>query len=196
MDIREVVFRLAALKPHERPKEWFPHIAVAGRSNVGKSSLINWLFRRTVARVAKAPGKTRMLNFFLVNSNFYLVDLPGYGYAKVSKTLRDQWGRELGAYLADEERLAGVITLMDIRHGPTALDVDLQKILEDCGRIRVPVLTKADKVSRGQRAQMQQKVRKQFDLPFLPAAVSVKTGEGRRELLVTMQQLINEWNPD
>jgi len=194
MDIRDVEYRVSALKANDRPKEYFPHIAVVGRSNVGKSSLINWLFRRTIAKVAKAPGKTRMLNFFLINKNFYLVDLPGYGYAKVNKTLRDQWGRELGAYLTNEERLAGVVTLIDIRQGPTALDLDLQNILENCGRRRIPVLTKADKVGRGQKSAMQQRVRKELGLPDLPPAVSVKTGEGRNELLSSFQQLIEEWN--
>jgi GTP-binding protein len=194
VDIRDVEYRSSALNAKDRPKEYFPHIAIAGRSNVGKSSLINWLFRRTIARVAKAPGKTRTLNFFLVNKNFYLVDLPGYGYAKVSKTLRDQWGQELGAYLADEERIAGVVTLIDIRHGPTALDLDLQHILENYDRRRIPILTKADKVSRGQKSAMQQRVRKELGLPYLPPAVSVKTGEGRNELLSSFQQLTDEWN--
>ena len=194
MDIRDVVYKVSALKAGDRPKEFFPHIAVAGRSNVGKSSLINWLFRRNIARVAKAPGKTRMLNFFLVNKNFYLVDLPGYGYAKVSKTLKDQWGRELGAYLKNEERLAGVITLIDIRRGPTVLDLDLQYILEECGRLRIPVLTKADKVGRAEKSAMQHRVRKELELSFLPPAVSVKTGEGRNELLSSFQHMIEEWN--
>ena len=118
-------FRGAAVRAPDRPREWFPHVAVAGRSNVGKSSLLNWLFQRKLARVAKAPGKTRTLNFYLVNGSFYLVDLPGYGYAKVAKELREDWGREVGRYLAEDERLAGVVTLVDIRHGPTALDLSL-----------------------------------------------------------------------
>ena len=85
LEIAEVSFRGSAIRPKDRPGEWFPHVAVAGRSNVGKSSLLNWLFRRNLAKVAKAPGKTRTLNFYLVNRSFFLVDLPGYGYAKVSK---------------------------------------------------------------------------------------------------------------
>ncbi len=129
MEIREVSFRGSALKPSDRPQEFFPQIAVAGRSNVGKSSLLNWLLRQNLARVAKAPGKTRMLNFFLINRSFFLVDLPGYGYAKVGRALQEEWGRELGNYLATEERLAGVITLVDIRHGPTDLDLGLQEML-------------------------------------------------------------------
>ncbi len=106
MEITEVEFRGSSLRPQDRPGEWFPHVAIAGRSNVGKSSLLNWLFRQSLARVAKAPGKTRTLNFFLINRSFYLVDLPGYGYAKVGKQLREEWGKALAQYLATEERLA------------------------------------------------------------------------------------------
>ena len=193
VDIREVSFRSSALKTSDRPQEWFPHIAVAGRSNVGKSSLLNWLLRQNLARVAKAPGKTRMLNFFLINRSFYLVDLPGYGYAKVGRELRQEWGRELSGYLAEEERLAGVMTLVDIRHGPTALDLDLQELLLAQGRERLVVLTKADKVGRGQQKNMQFKVQKQLGLARPPMAVSVKTGEGRQELLRSIGELVDAW---
>jgi GTP-binding protein len=193
VEIREVCFRGAALQPSHRPDEWFPHVAVAGRSNVGKSSLLNWLFRRSVARVAKAPGKTRTLNFYLVNGSFYLVDLPGYGYAKVAKKLREEWGQQLGRYLGDEERLAAVVTLMDIRHGPTALDLDLQELLLEIGRERLVVLTKADKVKRGQRTKMQREVQHRLGLATPPMAVSVKTGEGRRELIQKIDELVSLW---
>jgi GTP-binding protein len=193
VDIREVSFRSSALKPSDRPQEWFPHVAVAGRSNVGKSSLLNWLLRQNLARVAKAPGKTRMLNFFLINRSFYLVDLPGYGYAKVGRELQQEWGRELSGYLAEEERLAGVMTLVDVRHGPTALDLDLQELLLAHGRERLVVLTKADKVGRGQRKSMQFKVQKQLGLALPPMAVSVKTGEGRQELLRSIGECVEAW---
>ena len=115
-----------------------------------------------MAKVAKAPGKTRTLNFYQVNSDFYLVDLPGYGYAKVAKKLREEWGRELENYLVHEERLAGVVTLMDIRHGPTALDLELQELLDELGLARTVVLTKADKVGRGHRAKMQNDVQRRL----------------------------------
>ena len=105
------MFRGSALKSADRPGEFFPHVAVAGRSNVGKSSLLNWLFKQSLAKVAKSPGKTRTLNFFLINRSFYLVDLPGYGYAKVAKKLREDWGRELGRYIHEEDRLAGIVSL-------------------------------------------------------------------------------------
>lgn len=193
MEIREVTFRASALKEQDRPQEWFPHIAVAGRSNVGKSSLLNWLMRQNKARVAKAPGKTRMLNYFLINGSYFLVDLPGYGFAKVGRALQEEWGRELGSYLATEERLAGVVTLIDIRHGPTELDIGLQNMLIEHGRERQVVLTKADKVKRGQRANMQFKVQKQFGLARPPLVVSVKTGEGRKELLGYIDERIDGW---
>lgn len=193
MEIREVSFRRSALKPSDRPQEFFPHIAVAGRSNVGKSSLLNWLLRQNMAKVAKAPGKTRMLNFFLVNRSFYLVDLPGYGYAKVGRALKEEWGRELESYLATEERLAGVITLVDIRRGPTDLDLGLQEMLLANGTERLVVLTKADKVNRGKRAGMQFQVQKELGLARPPAVVSVKTGEGRKELLESIDELVDAW---
>jgi len=193
VEIREVSFRSSALKASDRPQEFFPHIAVAGRSNVGKSSLLNWLLRQNLARVAKAPGKTRMLNFFLINRSFFLVDLPGYGYAKVGRALQEEWGRELGSYLATEERLAGVITLVDIRHGPTDLDLGLQELILEQGIERLVVLTKADKVKRGKRASMQFQVQKQLGLARPPAVVSVKTGEGRKELLGQIDDLLDTW---
>jgi GTP-binding protein len=193
VEIFNVTFRAAALRASERPREWYPQVAVAGRSNVGKSSLLNWLFQRRLAKVAKAPGKTRTLNFFLVNSSFYVVDLPGYGYAKVAKQLRDEWGQELGRYLLDEQRVAGVVTLIDIRHGPTPLDLDLQEMLTAAARERVVVLTKADKLSRGQRANTQREVQRQLGLATPPLAVSVNAAEGRRELLGEIESLVTAW---
>ena len=193
MEIEEVSFRGSALRLADRPGEWFPQVAVAGRSNVGKSSLLNWLFRRSLARVAKAPGKTRTLNFFLINRSFYLVDVPGYGYAKVGRQLREEWGRELGQYLASEDRLAGVVSLVDIRHGLTARDRDLQNLLLTTGLERLVVLTKADKVGRGQRARMQHGVQRELGLHIPPMAVSVRTGEGRRELLKSIDDMVSRW---
>ena len=168
-------------------------MAVAGRSNVGKSSLLNWLFKRSLAKVAKSPGKTRTLNFFLINHSFYLVDLPGYGYAKVGRQLREDWGRELSRYIHEEERLAGVVALVDIRHGLTARDRDLQELLLASEIDRQVVLTKSDKVGRGQRAKTQLAVQRELGLPVPPPVVSVKTGEGRRELLAGIEDMVNRW---
>jgi GTP-binding protein len=193
VEIREVSFRGAALSVSTRPQEWLPQVAVAGRSNVGKSSLLNWLFGRSVARVAKAPGKTRTLNFYLVNSSFYLVDLPGYGYARVAKSLRSQWGRELERYLTEERRLAGVISLVDIRHPPTALDLELNRMLQMIGHGFIMVLTKADKVGRSQRARARQALQRQLGLATPPLAVSVRTGEGRADLMADIAGLLTSW---
>jgi GTP-binding protein len=193
VEIRDVTFCKAALDRSQRPPGQVPHVAVAGRSNVGKSSLLNWLFGRSLARVAKAPGKTRTLNFYLVNGAYFLVDLPGYGYAKVAKRLQAEWGRELERYIPDEERLAGVVTLMDIRHGPTALDLDLQELLDEARLARVVVLTKADKVGRGQRVQMQNEIQRRLGLESRPMAVSVRSGEGRRELVRQIDELVSQW---
>jgi GTP-binding protein len=193
LEITEVSFRASALKATDWPQEFFPQIAVAGRSNVGKSSLLNWLFRQSLAKVAKAPGKTRTLNFFLVNRSFYLVDLPGYGYAKVGKQLQEDWGRALSVYLLEEERLAGVVSLVDIRHGLTARDRDLQELVLTSGLNRCVVLTKADKLGRGQRSRMQQAVQRELGLHVAPLAVSVRTGEGRKELLAAIDEMVNQW---
>lgn len=193
MEIEEVSFRGSALRLADRPGEWFPQVAVAGRSNVGKSSLLNWLFRRSLARVAKAPGKTRTLNFFLINRTFYLVDLPGYGFAKVGRQMREEWGRELGLYIASDNRIAGVVSLVDIRHGLTERDRDLQDLLLTTDRERLVVLTKADKVGRGQRARMQHAVQRELGLHVPPMAVSIRTGEGRRELLRSIDDMVSRW---
>lgn len=146
-----------------------------------------------MAKVAKAPGKTRTLNFFLINRSFYLVDLPGYGYAKVGRQLREEWGKALGTYIATEDRLAGVVALVDIRHGLTERDRDLQELLVGSNCDREVVLTKADKVGRGQRAKMQQAVQRELGLHVPPVAVSVRTGEGRREVLTKIDDMVSRW---
>jgi GTP-binding protein len=193
LEIADVSFCGSVLRPQDRPREWFPHIAVAGRSNVGKSSLLNWMLHRNVARVAKSPGKTRTLNFYIVNKQFYLVDLPGYGYAKVARQLQEEWGRSLHDYLTSEERLAGVVALVDIRQGLTARDRELQELLNATAMERCVVLTKADKVGRGQRTATQLRVQRELGLHVPPLAVSVRTGEGRRDLLMIIERMVSGW---
>lgn len=186
------MFSCSAPTSAQGPRDRRPQVAVCGRSNVGKSSLINWMLRQPLARVAKEPGRTRALNYFLINDRFYLVDLPGYGFARVSQHLRSQWGRELGRYLDEETRLAGVVCLVDVRQGATPLDLQLKELLEAAGRRRLVVLTKADKVGRGQRAAMQRTVQAELCLAELPLAVSVRTGEGRRQLLAGIDDLLTQ----
>lgn len=131
------------------PQAGFPEIAFAGRSNVGKSSLINSLLgRRRLAKTSSTPGKTRMLNFFLVNKNLFFVDLPGYGYAKVAKDLRDRWNNLVEPYLRQREILLGVIHLVDCRRKPTQSDQQLDEWLDFYQVPTLVVLTKADKLSK------------------------------------------------
>jgi GTP-binding protein len=153
LKIRTLELERTELDPRRFPRSGMPEIAVSGRSNVGKSSLLNKLLsRRNVARVSREPGKTRTVNFFVVNGRFYLVDLPGYGYAKVSRTQRDSWRKVIEGYLEKRERLAGVIQLVDARHDPTRDDLMMFQRLVDSERDFLVVLTKSDKLKRSQRA--------------------------------------------
>jgi GTP-binding protein len=133
------------------------------------------------------------LNFYIVNRSTYLVDLPGYGYAKVARSLREQWGGAIESYLVADPRVAGVLCLVDIRRDPTALDLDLQRLLAASGRPREVVLTKADKLGRGGRAAARRRVRELLELDLEPVAVSVSSGEGRNELLQRIDALVDGW---
>jgi GTP-binding protein len=138
-----------------------PEIAFAGRSNVGKSSAINALLgRRRLARISKTPGRTQTINFYEIGEGQRLVDLPGYGYARVSKLLREQWGRLVGAYLRDREGLAAVVVVMDARHPLTPLDLQLLGWLQN-SRV-LALLSKADKLSRADQAATFNKISLQF----------------------------------
>jgi GTP-binding protein len=128
-----------------------PEIAFLGRSNVGKSSLINSLLQRKgLARTSNTPGRTQSINFFLINDSFYFADLPGYGFAKVSKTMRADWGVMAEEYLAEREQLALCVQLIDARHKPTALDMQLNEWLEYHGKAHLVIATKADKLSKNE----------------------------------------------
>lgn len=141
-------FVISAASPAQFPKGPAPEVAFAGRSNVGKSSLLNLLVgRKSLAKTSATPGKTQQINFFHINGRYHFVDLPGYGYAKVSKTDREAWARLIEAYLRERRQLQMVVSLCDIRHEPTALDRDMFVWLEEVGRPFLIVLTKSDKVS-------------------------------------------------
>ena len=166
--------------------EPYPQIAFAGRSNVGKSSLLNRLVgRKSIAKVSKSPGRTRAVNFFLTDVNIMLVDLPGYGYAKVAKSIREQWGHLVEAYLLDNDRLKGVVHLVDSRHPPTPLDEELNEWLNENGLNYVVVLTKADKLSGNKITKSITQAKKTLVLTVgtEPLVFSAKTGEGKNELL-------------
>lgn len=158
-------------------------IAMVGRSNVGKSSLINALTGRSkLARTSSAPGLTRLINYFRLNNQLYLVDLPGYGYAKASKAERTKWGELMTAYLSSG-RVSHLILLMDIRHGPSGEDRQMYEWLLYYGIPFTLVATKADKLSKSQRKVMANKAAKDLGAPPYAIPFSAETKEGKDELL-------------
>lgn len=179
----EVCLHACVLDPRQGPKEPLPHVAFAGRSNVGKSSLLNRLWGHKLAQVSKTPGRTRTLNFYLVNGRCFFVDLPGYGYAAVEKNHRQRWGQAVTQYLLSEPRLQLVVALLDPRVPPSSLDQALFDLCCQAGRNVLAVLTKADTVSRTLLAQVKMRLQQAFALSSPPLVFSAKTGEGKRELL-------------
>ena len=184
MRIHTAEFLQSAGRADQFPGGDRPEVAFAGRSNVGKSSLINRLLgRRALARTSSTPGRTRTINFYAVNDTFLFVDLPGYGYAKVSRAVQEGWWAEVEAYLTDRIPLRGVVHLTDARHAPTEQDRELQAFLAAVGVPCVHVLTKGDKVPRGLRTAALRAAREALG-PVSPAAIvfSAETGEGAAEL--------------
>lgn len=151
LDIKTVTFHRAAYRPEDFPRDKRPQIAMVGRSNVGKSSLINALVnRKKVARVSQTPGKTQAVQFYLVNERFYLVDLPGYGYAKVPKTMMKSWGELVRGYLDSSDQLKLIFLLLDSRRTPGEHDLQMHGWTRGAGIDEKIVLTKSDKLSNQQ----------------------------------------------
>ena len=167
-----------------RPESTLPEIAFAGRSNVGKSSLLNRLVgHRSLARVSRTPGRTREINFFRVNDQFVLADLPGYGYARVSKTRKAEWRPLIEGYLTKTPQLAGVVQLLDMRREPSDDDVAMLDLLSELEMPTVVVLTKSDKLSKKAAAERTRAISLGLGLdPEQTIAFSAMTGEGRDEL--------------
>lgn len=170
-----------------------PEIAFLGRSNVGKSSLINsLLLRKGLARTSNTPGRTQSINFFLINENFYFADLPGYGYAKVSKSMRADWGKMAEEYLAERDELALCIQLMDARHEPTALDKQLNDWLRHHEKPHFVVATKTDKLSRNELQKSLTSARKRFSGTNV-LSYSAQTGHGRDELWQEINEFLKKY---
>lgn len=152
MIIKHAEFVISAVSPKQYPADNLPEIALAGRSNVGKSSLINkFIHRKNLARTSSKPGKTQTLNFYRINQDaFYFVDLPGYGFAQVSQAVKAEWGRFIDEYLLKRPNLQGVIQIVDIRHPPSKDDVSMYDWLVHTGHDILVVATKCDKISKGQ----------------------------------------------
>lgn len=193
MKITSAEFIKSTLEPAQYPRDRKPEIAFVGRSNVGKSSLLNKLLgRKGLAKTSGTPGKTQTLNFFLINNAFYFVDLPGYGYAKVPKALKEQWNQVMFQYLQDREPLQLVVSLMDSRHKPTDNDLQMLEILEEAEVPTVIVATKIDKLGKAARDEnlkrMHQVIGLEEESAILP--FSSETGDGVKDLWEVIQDVL------
>lgn len=179
-------FVRSAAKPADFPRDGLPQVVFAGRSNVGKSSVINRILnRKNFARVGSAPGKTTHINYFSVDQKLYLVDLPGYGYAKVSKQERDRWGRLIEAWFSDTDRMALGILVVDARHKPTADDCMMAQVFLSSGKPFLVAANKLDKLKKSEINGNQQLIRETLALSdSMPLILfSAERGEGKEELL-------------
>jgi len=181
MVIKKAEHVISAVEPSQYPETGWPEIALAGRSNVGKSSLINALTnRKSLARTGSTPGKTRVINFYNINDSIMLVDLPGYGYAKVSKEERKAWGKLAETYLNTRKTLNIILLLVDIRHDPTDDDVLMLNYIRQTGRRFAVVATKSDKVSRSDHKKRIESIKTKLDLDpgseVIPFSAVKRTG--------------------
>lgn len=193
MKINKSDLEAVAVKPNQYPAEDLKEIAFAGRSNVGKSSLLNLITgRKKLARVSGSPGKTRTINFYIINDAFRIVDLPGYGYAKVAKSVSEGWGEMMERYLESRPNLVKVVQLVDIRHVPSKQDVEMYRYLRHHGLDGLVVATKADKISRNQLPKQLKQIRQTLELSgedkIIPISSLKKTGY--QELLDEMELLL------
>ena len=193
MEIKSADFVTSMANYREAPPITLPQVAVVGRSNVGKSSLINTLCRnKKLCKTSGTPGKTRLINIFLINGTFHLVDLPGYGFAKVNKDEKKRWGEMMEAYFRESTLLKHVLQLVDIRHEPTADDASMAAFYRSMGIPFTVVATKADKISRGARmkhiAPICRIMQKQ---PWEIIPFSAEDQTGRNELLRHIGELLS-----
>jgi len=201
MIIRDARFLTSNTRVELCPAPTLPEYAFIGRSNVGKSSLINMLVsRQGLAKTSSSPGKTQLINHFLINENWYLVDLPGYGYAKVSKVARAEWGRMINYYLRKRENLACVCVLIDSRHPPQAVDLAFMEQLGEEGIPFVIIFTKADKQSTAQTRELisayLRKLSETWDELPRHFLTSAETGQGREEVLGFIDEVNHLWAQD
>lgn len=195
IDVKKAELVAVTGRPDQYPEENLYEVAFAGRSNVGKSSLLNLLTKRkSLARVSGNPGKTRTINFFEINGEFRIVDLPGYGYAKVSKSMSEGWGDMMETYFESRKCLLKVIQLVDIRHAPSKQDVQMYNYLKHYGLDGVVVATKSDKISRNQYQKNIKVIRQTLgmhpDDKVIPVSALKKTGQDK--LLEEIEQILIE----
>lgn len=182
MHVKQAELQVGAYSRKDFPGNGLPEVSFLGRSNVGKSSLINSLLnRKNLARTSSTPGKTRGIYFYRVNDAFYFVDLPGYGYARVARSVQQGWGPLIEGYLEGRESLRGCIHLIDCRHGPTGDDLLMHRWLHFHNIVTITTITKTDKLSRSALVNRMKQIRAALELndadPLLP--FSARTGAGR-----------------
>ncbi len=193
IDFQKTEFIKSAVKPVDFIRDGRPQITFAGRSNVGKSSVINSIVKRkNFARVGSQPGKTNQINYFLSDNRVYITDLPGYGYAKVSKAERDRWGKLMESYFAEPELISAGVMIVDARHKPTADDVTMSRWFKDTS---CPVVVAANKVDKVKKSELQGNIaliRSTLDLgdDIKVIPYSAETGTGRDELLAEIERLL------
>lgn len=192
MKITSSEYSVSAVREDQYPRDVLPEIALAGRSNAGKSSLINsFLNRKNLARTSSQPGKTQTLNFYKVNDSFYLVDVPGYGYAKVSKKQREQFGEMIQDYLETRANLEGLIIIIDARHEPTTDDIAMYNYALLLDLPILVVTTKMDKLKKSQYNKVQSNLRKHLDLNHDNVTVLTYSSETKLHLAE-----LNKWIED
>lgn len=184
MKITSAEFIKSATQPAHYPEDPYPEVAFAGKSNVGKSSLINALVhRKKLALTSSTPGRTRLLNFFLINNRFSFVDLPGYGFARVSLEEKKRWGLMVERYLKERSALRLVVLILDIRRDPSDDDLSLMEWLRIYNKNFIVVLTKADKVSKSRAKVRMDSIKKNLGMPVERMILfSARTGEGKTEI--------------
>lgn len=194
MKITQAELYISAVSQKQYPQDDLIEIALAGRSNVGKSSFINQLIqRKSLARTSSKPGKTQTLNFYKLNQSFYFVDVPGYGYAKVSKAERNKWGTMMEEYFESRKQMKAAVLVTDIRHEPTDTDIQMYDYLKYLGHPVIVAATKMDKIKKGQRTanvkrtnQLMQLHDEDVIVPF-----SAVTGEGKDLIWKQIRRFLN-----
>jgi GTP-binding protein len=197
--IKTADFEISAVRPAQWPEDGLPEFAFVGRSNVGKSSLLNRLLgRKSLARVSQKPGKTQQINFFCINQILRFADLPGYGYASVSKAERARFAKMMETYLSTREPLIRVFQLVDVRHDPMPMDIDVHHWMRGIGLSVTVVATKTDKVGKSHVAKMVRMIRNTMDNPISVIPVSSQKGQGIPELWAEIEALgsASPPNPD
>ncbi len=190
MEITKAEFVKSIFDLKELPQDKFPQIAFAGRSNVGKSSLINTITnQKNLAKISKTPGKTKALNFFKINNKFYFVDLPGYGFAKVAKSVKSGWGDLIENYLQSCPNLKGLIQILDSRHPPTDDDIEMLEFMEHINLKYFIVLTKSDKLSPKELSKNSEKFKQILGNEDI-VIFSAKTKEGKNKILAWIKGLL------